>query len=142
MWKTPTIVPALDVDDVGKAAAWLEEAFGFKERRESRLTGADFVLTWLEIGEDGLLSLSQSSTPDPEPQGNEALKVYVADLDAHFERARRAGAEILEEPRDGFWGGRTYRARDPSGHRWEFSQAGVDRDSQDWDLPPGIKRGA
>ena len=66
---------------------------------------------------------------------------YVADLAAHFARATREGAEILEEPTDGFWGGRIYRAKDPTEHRWEFSQYGVDRDAADWALPPSITRG-
>jgi len=43
-------------------------------------------------------------------------------IDAHCERARAAGATILQEPTDQFYGARTYRARDPQGHVWTFSQ--------------------
>jgi len=43
-------------------------------------------------------------------------------VDAHFTRARSAGAEILAEPEDMFWGDRTYVAEDPEGHRWTFAQ--------------------
>jgi uncharacterized glyoxalase superfamily protein PhnB len=46
----------------------------------------------------------------------------VDDVDAHFERARVAGAEILAGPEDKPWGLRQYVAEDPEGHRWEFSQ--------------------
>ena len=38
------------------------------------------------------------------------------------DRAREAGAEILQEPAEQFYGDRTYRARDPEGHVWTFAQ--------------------
>ena len=51
------------------------------------------------------------------------VRVQLQDgIDAHCERARAAGAEILQEPADQFYGDRTYRARDPEGHVWTFSQ--------------------
>jgi uncharacterized glyoxalase superfamily protein PhnB len=43
-------------------------------------------------------------------------------IDAHCERARAAGAVILQEPADQFYGDRTYRARDPEGHVWTVAQ--------------------
>jgi uncharacterized glyoxalase superfamily protein PhnB len=43
-------------------------------------------------------------------------------IDAHCERARAAGAAILQEPADQFYGDRTYRARDLEGHVWTFAQ--------------------
>jgi uncharacterized glyoxalase superfamily protein PhnB len=70
------------------------------------------------------------------------MKVYVDDLDDHFVRARAEGATIISEPQDGFWGGRTYRALDHEGHRWEISQGGRDLAAARWRLPPGVTRGA
>jgi len=43
-------------------------------------------------------------------------------VNAHFERARKAGAAILEEPKDTFYGHRRYGAEDPEGHQWYFAQ--------------------
>jgi uncharacterized glyoxalase superfamily protein PhnB len=43
------------------------------------------------------------------------------DLDSHCERARSAGAVIVAEPEDQFYGDRTYRAVDLEGHMWSFS---------------------
>jgi uncharacterized glyoxalase superfamily protein PhnB len=37
-------------------------------------------------------------------------------------RARAAGAVIISEPADQFYGDRAYRARDPEGHIWSFAQ--------------------
>ncbi len=47
--------------------------------------------------------------------------VYVDDVDAHFERARHAGATILSEVESG-GPGKRYRAEDPEGHRWMFME--------------------
>ena len=46
----------------------------------------------------------------------------VDDADAHCAAARAAGAEIMQEPQDQFYGDRTYRARDLEGHHWTFGQ--------------------
>jgi uncharacterized glyoxalase superfamily protein PhnB len=43
-------------------------------------------------------------------------------LDAHFARARAAGATIAQEPAEQFYGDRTYRALDVEGHMWTFAQ--------------------
>lgn len=42
-------------------------------------------------------------------------------VDKHCERARAAGAVIVMEPEDQFYGDRTYRAVDLEGHSWTFS---------------------
>ncbi len=40
---------------------------------------------------------------------------YVDDVDAHYAQAKAAGARVLSEPEDQFYGDRTYRAEDPEG---------------------------
>ena len=52
----------------------------------------------------------------------QSLYVNVNDVDAHFARARKAGATILEEPKVTFYGHRRYGAEDPEGHQWYFAQ--------------------
>ena len=42
-------------------------------------------------------------------------------MDAHYERAKAAGAEITEEPVDQEYGERRYTVRDPEGHKWFFA---------------------
>src|SRR3546814_20890643 len=42
------------------------------------------------------------------------------DIDAHCERARSAGADIIAAPETHFYGDRTYRAQDSEGHIWTF----------------------
>jgi uncharacterized glyoxalase superfamily protein PhnB len=143
LWDAPPIVPALAYQDVPRAADWLTRAFSFRERVEARLSWAGGTLTWMELGA-GLISLSTAAhdlrpPPDAGP-GTQSLKVYVDDVDAHFERAKEAGATIISDLEDGFWGGRIYRAVDLEGHRWEFSQKGRDLAPRHWRLPPGVNR--
>jgi uncharacterized glyoxalase superfamily protein PhnB len=50
------------------------------------------------------------------------MSVYciVTDADAHFARAKAAGAEITSEPVTQSYGGRDYTCKDPEGHVWTF----------------------
>jgi uncharacterized glyoxalase superfamily protein PhnB len=145
LWKTPRVVPGLVYEDVPKAIEWLTRAFGFRERSDARLTGTGFMLTWMEIG-DGLIGISTAGghevlSPKSVGKVTGSIKVYVDDVDAHFARAKAAGAKIESPVGEGFWGGRYYRAIDPEGHHWEISQVDRELDAKDWKLPPGIKMG-
>jgi catechol 2,3-dioxygenase-like lactoylglutathione lyase family enzyme len=44
------------------------------------------------------------------------------DVDATFEKVRAAGAEIVQEPTDQFWGVRDFAVRDPSGNLIRIDQ--------------------
>jgi uncharacterized glyoxalase superfamily protein PhnB len=84
----------------------------------------------------GLIMVGEASSPkaphrrSPSQVGGintQSLMVYVDDLDAHFERARAAGARIHEEPKttdygEEYWTDRGYECEDPEGHRWWFCQ--------------------
>ena len=50
------------------------------------------------------------------------IYVFVDDADAHYVRAKAAGAKIVDEPHVHFGGNRQYTASDPGGHRWTFAQ--------------------
>lgn len=118
------------------ALDWLEKAFGFE--RSMVITGADGKLGHSEMRfGDGLVYVGSEwadYTASPASAGGkntQSIHVQLKDgIDAHCARARAAGAVILQEPADQFYGDRTYRARDPEGHVWTFGQTvrGVSRD--------------
>ena len=144
LWNAPDIVPAITYSDLPRAIEWLERVFGFRERAEARLTWPGGGMTWIEVG-NGLFNIA---TPDDTWRRDSSaaapgvvMKVYVEDIDEHFDRAKAEGATIVSEPQDGFWGGRIYRALDHEGHRWEISQRGLDLAAECWQLPPGVTRG-
>lgn len=55
---------------------------------------------------------------------NQCLYVAVEDPDAHYERTKAAGAEIIMEPFDTDYGARNYCARDLEGHLWSSAPTG------------------
>lgn len=145
MWEAPDLVPSITYADFSRAIEWIERVFGFRERVEARLTWPGGGMAWIEIG-TGLLHID---TPDESLRRQSAggaissfkLKVYVDDVDEHFARAKAEGANIIFAPRDGFWGGRIYRALDHEGYQWEICQGGRDLAAHRWQLPPGVTRG-
>jgi uncharacterized glyoxalase superfamily protein PhnB len=49
------------------------------------------------------------------------IVLHVADVDAHYERVRAAGATILRPPTNEDYGQREYGVRDPEGHDWHIA---------------------
>ena len=123
------LVSALRYRDATRAVAWLCENFGFtKHAYYEDETGA-CVHAELAFGNGMIMIGPVRDTPfgrhmaqPDEIGGRETQAVYaiVADADAHYARARAAGAEILMELRDESYGGREYSCRDPEGHIWTF----------------------
>jgi uncharacterized glyoxalase superfamily protein PhnB len=64
---------------------------------------------------------SDLASPRAWPTASSGLVVHVADVDAHFARARARGSRIDREPADMPYGQREYGARDAEGHRWWFA---------------------
>ncbi|HET9674939.1 MAG TPA: VOC family protein [Gaiellaceae bacterium] len=133
-----TTVPMLTYEDVGAAADWLCSAFGFRESGE-RYTDDEGRITHAELAfGDGEVMLGFASPHYRSPRRHAAecehaarwldnpyvvdgVLVHVDELDAHLERARAAGADILRGPDDQPFG-RLYAAADVEGHRWMFVQ--------------------
>jgi uncharacterized glyoxalase superfamily protein PhnB len=133
-----TTVPMLTYEDVGAAADWLCSAFGFRESGE-RYTDDEGRVTHAELAfGDGEVMLGFASPHYRSPRRHAAecehaarwldnpyvvdgVLVHVDELDAHLERARSAGADILRGPDDQPFG-RLYAAADVEGHRWMFVQ--------------------
>jgi PhnB protein len=131
---TPRITPYLLYEDVNGAIDWLTSAFGFAERM--RIPGPSGKAAHAEMQlADGLIMMGcpgpQYKNPKKVGHATQNLYVYVDDVDAHFERARKAGAKILEEPKEQFYGDRRYGAEDPEGHCWYFAQHVRDVTPQD-----------
>ena len=68
-------------------------------------------------------------------QATQMLYVYVDKVDEHFQRAKKAGAKILKEPEDQFYGDRRYAAEDPEGHQWMFATHVKDVKPEDMKIP-------
>ena len=121
----PRISAYLLYEDVAAALDWLARAFGFRERL--RMPGAEGKILHAEMEPaDGVIMMGNPGADyrNPKQLGHvtQHLYVYVDDVDEHYEHARQAGATILAEPEDQFYGDRRYGAEDPEGHQWYFAQ--------------------
>ena len=119
-----TIYPYLLYHSCEDALDWLSRAFGFEETL--RYTGEGGYVNHAEMRlADARIFMGNPGEGyrNPKEQGGETigLYVYVDDVDAHFERAKAAGAAIREEPTDQEYGERRYTAYDPEGHCWYFA---------------------
>jgi len=135
----PRITPYLYYEDLASALTWLSRAFGFRERM--RMPGPDGKIMHAEMEfADGVLMMGNPGPDYRNPkrlgQTTQNLYVYVDDVDRHFRHAREAGANILHEPQDQFYGDRRYGAEDPEGHHWYFAQHVRDVAPEDMKPPP------
>src|SRR2546425_1209862 len=125
----PRITAAVFYDDAAKAIDWLCEAFGFEVRLKIEGDGGRIEHSELTFAEGVIMVAStggKSTRPRPMPCQNpraldggntHTLSVGVDAIDEHCERARAAGAKIVEEPTTQDYGEeypslRTYRAED------------------------------
>ena len=122
----PNIFPEIIYDDAPAALEWLARAFGFELGEV--IEGPDGTIAHAEMHYGAGTVMPKSAASDtrfgtsPGALGgvNQTVFVAVEDPDAHYVRAKAAGAEIVMEPTDTDFGARNYAARDPEGHLWGF----------------------
>lgn len=119
------LYPSLYYDDAAHAIEFLCRAFGFEKRLvvpgpEGRVMHSElsFGSGVLFVGsvkkERGLQSVRSAGGVTG------AVCVRVADPDAHFARAKAAGAKITQPLKDEDYGSRGYMCEDPEGQQWYF----------------------
>ncbi len=136
------LTSAVVYKDPKAALKFLEEAFGFEltlliEDEQGELAHSQMI--W----GDGMVMVGNEWTAEhrsPASIGGlmtQTVHIQLPDgsetVDAHCERARRAGAKILVEPETQFYGDRTYRCKDPEGHIWTVSQTVQIMHPDEWD---------
>jgi uncharacterized glyoxalase superfamily protein PhnB len=109
----PNIYPFMRFADADAALDWLSRVFGFEEHVVYRSDEGVVQHAEMSLG-PGIVMFGPG---DPASQG---VYVAVEDADAHYQRAKAAGAEITREIEDTDYGSREYTARDLEGHVWSF----------------------
>jgi uncharacterized glyoxalase superfamily protein PhnB len=143
--KRPTFGSSVYYEDAKAALDWLELAFGFERSMVITDPEGKIAHAEMEFGDGYVMIGSKWADFVETPAGvggknTQNIHVHLQkDIDAHCERARAAGAEILMEPEDQFYGDRTYRARDFGGHVWTFGQTVKVMAPAEWDAAvPGL----
>jgi PhnB protein len=118
------IAPYLLYEDGAAAIDFLTNAFGFEEVMRMEDDKGDVNHAELRLGEDTVMLGDPGDdyrNPRNADHSTALVHVYIDDVDAHFEHAKAAGAEIVMEPTDQEYGDRRYDAKDPEGHFWSFA---------------------
>ena len=145
----PSLSSALYYRDPKAALLWLEEAFGFEPVMVILDADDNLAHAEMKFG-DGLIMVGNEWAADYKSpsslDGKNTQTVHVqltaehgGDIDAHCERARKAGARIVMELENQFYGDRAYRAMDPEGHVWTFGQTIEVLTPEQWDKASGFK---
>jgi len=120
------------VDDPDRALAFYRDALGLEVRNDVANEGS----RWITVGAASQpgVSIVLTNFLNGSPADREAVAGLVAkgalngvhfrsdDVDAAFETVRAAGAEIVQEPTEQFWGVRDFAVRDPAGNLVRIEQ--------------------
>ena len=130
---TPTgaaaVIPTLRYRDGRAAIDFLCRAFGFQEHLVVPDASGAVAHAQLVHG-NGMVMLGSArnnafhelvqSPAESGAVGSQSAYVHVTDVDAHYTRAKAAGARIVIDIQDNDYGGRGYSCQDPEGHVWNF----------------------
>jgi PhnB protein len=122
----PVVMPMLVCRDAAAEIDFCKTTFGAVEL--VRRPGPDGTVAHalVTIGPamvmiEGEWPTAASRAPLPDGSSPVVIYVYVENVDKVVARAVAAGARVLTPVKNQFWGDRTGRILDPSGHVWTIS---------------------
>jgi PhnB protein len=121
-----TLTPFLTVRDAARAIEFYKQAFGAVERGVMKGPDGKIMHAELKIG-DSIIMLSDefpefgSVSPQTVGGSGMGLHIYLDGVDAAFDRAVKAGAQVEMPVMDQFWGDRYGKLKDPFGHKWSIA---------------------
>jgi uncharacterized glyoxalase superfamily protein PhnB len=119
-------IPFLAYEDARAALDWLTKAYGFEQTAVHETP--DGRVAHAEMRFDGSMIMLGAAfdndwgmrTPRELGGVNQGVYLIVDDIEAHYERARKADAEIVRPLADTDYGSREFMSRDPEGNIWSF----------------------
>ena len=121
-----TLTPFLTVRNAERAIEFYKQAFGAQERGVAKGPDGKVMHAELKIG-DSVIMLSDEypefGSLSPQSVGGSpmGLHIYIENVDAAFDRAVKAGAQVEMPVMDQFWGDRYGKLKDPFGHKWSIA---------------------
>jgi uncharacterized glyoxalase superfamily protein PhnB len=123
------IFPFISYEDAPAAIDWLCLAFGFERLLVVPGENGEIVHAELQLG-SGVVMVS-SATPSAEARlrmksaralgaTSQGVAIYVEDVDARWQRAQDARAEVVQPIEDTSYGARSFTVRDPEGNLWSI----------------------
>ena len=122
----------LGVDDLERAVAFYRDGLGLPTKG---IVGEEFehgAVAFFELQRGVQLAVwprvslaHDTGLPQTPPSATELSLGHNVnsreEVDAVFAEARAAGARVVKEPQDTFWGGYSAYFQDPDGHLWEIT---------------------
>lgn len=127
-----SIYPVFRYADAKAAIDWLVVAFDFVIHDvttdatgivvHAELTYGDdmIMLAQAEVGQATTAEAAEGAAGTPPAADDWRVYVAVDDIEAHYKRAKAAGAEIVREVVEQPYGSHEYDARDLEGNVWSF----------------------
>ncbi len=112
-----SLTPYIVTPRCAEAIEFYTRVFGANERMRIPMPDGKIGHAELQIG-DSVLMLASGGEQWPETSALTCL--YVDDCDAVFQRALDAGATVVDELSDKFYGDRSGSVLDPFGQRWSI----------------------
>ena len=120
-----SLTPYLTVRNAARAIEFYKQAFGAVEGDVMKGPDGKVMHAELKIG-DSIIMLGDEypefGSLSPESVGGSpmGLHIYLDGVDAAFDRAVKAGAQVEMPVMDQFWGDRYGKLKDPFGHKWSI----------------------
>jgi PhnB protein len=121
------IIPYLMIDGAAEAIDFYKTAFGAVERYRMEIPGggiahADLLVNGAVVYVADAPDDMEGDAANPAKLGGTSvlLHQYVDDVDGIVAQAVAAGATMLREPADQFYGDRAAIVVDPFGHQWSL----------------------
>jgi PhnB protein len=118
-----SVTPYLVIRDAARAIEFYKQAFGATERMRVDRGDGKIMHAEVRIGDSPIMMCDEApemGARGPETFGGSPVMIhlYVEDVDAVFEQAKKAGAEVMTPLADQFYGDRAGGLQDPFGHVW------------------------
>lgn len=116
-----SLTPYMGIDNASEAIEFYKKAFGATQVMRLDMPDGSVGHAELRIGDSALMlgtPCDQMALRNPGEHTSIGLHLYVEDVDALFKRAVDAGATVVSEPKDQFYGDRSASVKDPFGHLW------------------------
>jgi PhnB protein len=130
----PPLIPYLTVSDAAGAIEFYKNAFGAIELRRHyagespTITHSHLLINGGTIFlADDFSGMMGGKCMTPEALGGSPITLHLVldDVDSFWARAVGAGATVVMELADQFWGDRYGQLLDPYGHKWSLGQEKV-----------------
>jgi PhnB protein len=121
------LTPHIVVNDAAAASSWYERALGAHERQRITLPGGKVMSLELRFGDLSVMvadEFPEMGVLGPLAIGGTPVVLHLLtdDVEALWQQAIDAGAEVRHPLQDAFWGELHGQITDPFGHRWGLSQ--------------------